>query len=90
MQETAENLVDQAHFKYIHKKFFDMFTFLTYHYNMKNIYADDKNLYTFMEHKNKRINAKIQYLLKKHINEKNKKYVNVVSIDIYLSFFGCR
>lgn len=57
---------------------------------MKNIYADDKNLYKFMEHKNKNISNRIKNFLDTYINEKNKKYINVVNVDISLSLFGSR
>lgn len=57
---------------------------------MKNMYADNPNLMKFMEHKNSRINTKIQHYLKKYLNNENKKFTNVVSLDISISVLGSR
>lgn len=43
--------------------------------------ANNENLTNYMTHKHKACNDHKMYLFKKYLNDKNKKYINILDLD---------
>jgi cholesterol 7-dehydrogenase len=89
IQEIPENGADIRHFDFLHSTISDykIFGFLGFVWKMKSYKADDPKLYEYMKHSNNFINEFKMKLFKKYINEENKKYLNIISLDSYLRIF---
>lgn len=90
IQEIPENGADIRHFDFLHTKVFDYFSFIGFEWSMLSHRASEDDLFDVMKHKHQFINEFKMKTLKKFINEKNKKYVNVISLDCYLKIFSMK
>lgn len=87
-QEIPENGADLRHFDFLHTQVIDCLPFIKYDWLMKSHRAAEDDIFEYMEHKVEWVNEHKQRLLKKHITEENKKYLNVIYLDCYLIIFG--
>ena len=55
---------------------------------MKSERASSPNLFEIMEHENPQVNAYKMHILKTFINDSNRNYINVISLNNYIQFFG--
>ena len=88
IQEIPENGADTRHFDFLHTKVFDSVDFIQFEWFMKSHRAAEPDLYEVMEHKIKFINDYKMRLLKRYINDDNKKYLNIISLDCHIKIFG--
>ena len=55
---------------------------------MQSERATDPNLLTIMKHKYETINTFKSRLIKKYLNEENKKYINIINLECRLQIFN--
>jgi cholesterol 7-dehydrogenase len=84
VQEIPENGADIRHFDFLHTKFIG---FLHFDWSMLSHRGDEPDLCEVMKHRYNFINEFKMDILKKYINEENKKYTNVISLDCYIKIF---
>lgn len=90
VQEIPENGADIRHFDFLHTKLFDCLNFVGFEWSMLSHRADETDLFDVMKHKHEFIDEFKTKVLRKFLNEENKKYINVISLDCYLKFFKWR
>ena len=67
---------------------FDYIPFIKFSWSMQSERATDPNLLTIMKHKYETINTFKSRLIKKYLNEENKKYINVINLECRLQIFN--
>ena len=89
VQEIPENGADVRHFDFLHQSILDfMFPFIKFGWSMTSEQANNPNLREKMIHPHPEVNAYKMYLLDTFINDSNLNYVNVISLNCYVQFFG--
>lgn len=89
VQEIPENGADVRHFDYVHlEPIAGTINFTKFKWAMKTKPASDPDLLEYMKHEKKFVNDFKMERLKKYITEENKPYVNVISLDCSIIFFG--
>ncbi|CAF1487409.1 unnamed protein product, partial [Didymodactylos carnosus] len=79
---------DIRHFDYLHASILDYIPFVKFRWSMITQCATDSNLRETMQHKHPQVQKYKFHLLDKYITDKNRPYINVISLDCYLRFFG--
>ncbi len=89
VQEVPENGADVRHFDFLHQSILDIiFPFLKFNWSMVSERATSPNLHEIMSHPNPQVNAYKMHLLNTFINDSNRRYINVISLNNYIQFFG--
>ena len=89
VQEVPENGADVRHFDFLHQSIMDvMFPFLKFDWSMVSEPASSSRLHELMAHPNPKVNAYKMHLLNTFINDSNRPYVNVISLNNCIQFFG--
>ena len=86
VQDIAENGADILHFNFIHKDIIPNFIKGIWKPNW--IKASDPNLKEILKHKKQDINDLRMNLIDKYINESNKDYIGIVTLENSLSILG--
>lgn len=86
VQEIPENGADIRHFDFLHTKF--MTNFITFDWTMKSERASSKQLLDIMQHERAFINKFKMNVLDKFLNDANRPYVNIISLDCYMKIFN--
>ncbi len=87
IQEIPENGADIRHFDFVHSSFLDSFPFIKVKWSMLSERASEPELLKMMTIADPDIQKFKWSLIKKYINDENKKYVNVISLSCNLIFF---
>ena len=87
IQEIPENGADIRHFDFVHSSFLDSFPFIKVKWNMLSEPATEPDLKKIMQHEKPLINDFKMKLLERYVTNENKKYINVISLSCYLTFF---
>jgi cholesterol 7-desaturase len=90
IQEIPENGADVRHFDFLHTSMFDYIKFIRFEWSMLSHRANEKGLFETMRHKNQFIDDYKSFTLSKYINEENKDFLNIISLDCYVRVFGWR
>ena len=88
IQEIPENGADIRHFDFLHTNLFTFTSLVKFEWKMISHRASEDDLYEVMKHKYDFINEFKMKTLKKYINDSNKQYINVISLDSYVKIFG--
>ncbi|CAF1666405.1 unnamed protein product, partial [Rotaria magnacalcarata] len=89
VQEIPENGADVRHFDFLHQSIIDIiFPFFKFSWSMLSERATNPRLHELMTHPNPEVNAYKMRLLDTFINDSNRPYINVLSLNSYLQIFG--
>ena len=88
VQDIAENGADILHFLYVHNVIIPYFVKASWKPNW--IKASDPNLRQILKHEKEEINEFRMKLFDKYVNEGNKDYIGVVTLDNNISILGCK
>jgi cholesterol 7-desaturase len=90
IQEIPENGADMRHFDFLHTTVMDHVSFLRFEWHMKSHRASDPDLIDAQKHKYEFINEFKTKLFKRYLNDDNKHFINVISLDCYIHVFKLR
>ena len=88
IQEIPENGADIRHFDFLHTNVFTYVKFIQFEWSMKSHRAAEPDIFTYMKHEKEYFNEFKMKLLHRYINEENKKYLNIISLDCYVKLFS--
>lgn len=90
VQDIPENGGDLMHFFYVHSSLLPFTDILKAKWSSKWLRGDDPQLFEKMIHEVGYINEHRKHLFAKYLNDKNRKYIGVLSLDSYVSFPGVK
>ncbi|CAF0783309.1 unnamed protein product [Rotaria sordida] len=89
IQEIPENGADNRHFDFLHQSIIDIiFPFLKFHWTMISERATNPRLSEIMVHPHPEVNAYKMRLLDTFINDSNRRFLNVLSLNCYIQIFS--
>ena len=79
---------DARHFDFLHQSIVDSIPFVKFQWSLLAERGDNPELEQIMKHKHPQANFYKMNILKKFLNDNNRRYVNVMSLDCSLEFFN--